>query len=264
MHPILNSWREQLPSTFVRMLAYLGGITLLSIGAAQIFQSHPAINPIKTADQPQWIEIEKPFPAFALTIPEAAGVPSHYAIMRNRDGGGRKDVLSLGEPDSAAPYLQIEVYRPGSEIRRFARPEAEIAKGAAGLGPAQLGRAEPLNSKFGSLSIVPFATTKGTPRHCLGFVRVYEDPMLQMSGWFCQGTKFGGEAFIDRATLACALDRFTLLSAGSEPKVGVLFAKAELNRTFCGQHDPILAPTPKHQLLWKAVAARATSAQGGH
>jgi hypothetical protein len=259
MHPALNSWREQLPSTFVRMLAYLGGITLLSIGAAQIFQSRPAINPISAIDRPPWIEIEKPFPAFALSIPEAAGMPSHYAIMRNRDGGGRKDVLSLGEPDGTAPYLQVEVYRPGSEIRRFARPEAEIAKGAAGLGPAQLGRGEPLNSKFGSLSIVPFAATKGTPRHCLGFVRAYENPLLQLSGWFCQG----GEDFIDRATLACALDRFTLLSSGSEPKAGALFAQAELRRSFCGQRDPILAPTPKYQLLWKAAEARAVSHRGG-
>jgi hypothetical protein len=259
MHPALNSWRDKLPATFVRMLAYLGGLTLLSVGAAQVFQSRQAIDPISAVDRPAWIEIEKPFPAFALSIPEAAGVPSHYAIMRHRDGGGRKDVLSLGEPDSAAPYLQVEVYRPGSEIRRFAPPEAEIAKSAAGLGPSQLGRAEPLNSKFGSLSIVPFAATKGTPRHCVGFVRAYEDPRVQMSGWFCQG----GEDFIDRATLICALDRFTLLSAGSEPKVGALFAQAELNRTFCGQHDPILAPTPKYQLLWKAVAARAASAHAG-
>jgi hypothetical protein len=262
MHPALNSWREQMPSAFVRMLAYLGGITLLSIGAAHIFQSRPAINRVSAADRPQWIEIEKPFPAFALSIPEAAGVPSHYAIIRHRDGNGRKDVLSLGEPDGAAPYLQVEVYRPGSEIRRFSRPEAEIAKGAAGLGPEQFGRSEPLNSKFGSLSILPFATTKGTPRHCLGFVRAYEDPLLQLSGWFCQGANSGSGDFIDRGTLACALDRLTLLSAGSEPKAGALFAQAELRRTFCGQRDPLLAPTPKYQLLWKAVEARAASRQG--
>jgi hypothetical protein len=264
MHPALHSWREQLPPTLVRTLAYLGGIALLSIGAAQIFQSQPAISPIKVVDRPQWIEIEKPFPAFALAIPEAAGAPFHYAIMRHREGGGRKDVLGLGDPDGAAPYLQVEVYRPGNEPRRFARPEAEIAKGAAGLGPAQLGRGEPLNSKFGMLSIVPFATTKGTPRHCLGFVHAYEQPLLQVSGWFCQGTKFGSEDFIDRSTLACALDRLTLLSAGSEPKVGALFAKAELNRTFCGQRDPLVAPTPKHLLLWKAAAARASVGHGGH
>jgi hypothetical protein len=54
----------------------------------------------------------------------------------------------------------------------------------------------------------------------------------------------------------CALDRLTLLSAGSEPKVGALFAEVELHRSFCGQRDPILAETPKYKLLWKALANR--------
>jgi hypothetical protein len=35
-----------------------------------------------------------------------------------------------------------------------------------------------------------------------------------------------------------------------------LFAQAELHRSFCGQHDPILASTPKYRLLWKALATR--------
>lgn len=38
MHPALYCWREQLPAAIVRMLAYLGGIALLSIAVAQIFQ----------------------------------------------------------------------------------------------------------------------------------------------------------------------------------------------------------------------------------
>jgi hypothetical protein len=252
MHPALYSWREQLPATLVRMLAYLGGLLALSIGAAQVFQSRPAMGPITASDRPQWVEIEKPFPAFALAIPEAAGVPAHYVIRLNRAGGGRKDILSLGAPDSAAPYLQVEIYRPGSEIRRFAKPAAEIAAAAAGLGPARLGRDEPLATKFGPLAIVPFDATKGRPRHCLGFVRSYDDPRLQLSGWFCQG----GADFIERSTLACAIERLTLLSAGSEPKIGALFAQAELHRSFCGQRDPILAPTPKYHLLWKALATR--------
>ena len=160
---------------------------------------------------------------------------------------------ALGEPDGVAPYLQIEIYRPGSEIRGFAAPQAEIAAAAAALGPVALRREqEALASKFGPLSIVTFETSKGTRRLCLGFVRDYDDPRLQLSGWFCQG----GADFIERPTLACALDRLTLLSAGSERKVGALFAQAELNRSFCGQRDPILAPTPKYQLLWKALATR--------
>ena len=189
MHPALYSWREQLPATLVRMLAYLGGITVLSIGAAQIFQSRPAIDAIKAADRPQWIEIEKPFPAFALC--DSRKPPARRrttAILRNRAGGGRKDILSLGEPDSAAPYLQVEIYRPGSETRHFAGPTAEIAhRGGGPRSGADVGASEPLDSKFGPLAIVPFEATQGTPRHCLGFVRAYDDPRLQLSGWFCQG-----------------------------------------------------------------------------
>jgi hypothetical protein len=252
MHPALHSWREELPATLVRLLAYLGGTAALSIAAAHVFQAPPALH-ATPVQRPEWIDIERPFPAFALSIPEAADVPSTYAIRRHAEGGGRKDVLALGEPDSAEPYLRVEIYRPGSEIRRFAGPQAEIAAAAAALGPVALRRAEEsLASKFGPLSIVAFETSKGTPRHCLAFVRSNDDPRLQLSGWFCRG----GADFIERSTLACALDRLTLLSAGSEPKVGALFAQAELNRSFCGQRDPILASTPKYKLLWKALATR--------
>ena len=92
MHPALHSWREELPSILVRLLAYLSGLLVLSVAAAQIFQSAPAIRATTDA-RPEWIEIERPFPAFALSIPEANDVPSSYAIRRHAEGGGRKDIL---------------------------------------------------------------------------------------------------------------------------------------------------------------------------
>ena len=251
MHPALHSWREELPSALVRMLAYMGGIAVLSTLAAHVFQSPPVMSPIAPSHQSEWIEIERPFPAFALSIPEAADVPANYAIRRHADDGGRKDILALGEPDGIAPYLRVEIYRPGSESRPPAALALVILEDAAPLGPVVLTRAdEPLASKFGPLSIVTFKTSKGVARNCLGFVRAYDDPRMQLSGWFCQG----GAEFIERGTLACALDRLSLLAAGSEPKIGALFAQAELNRSFCGQRNPLLAPTPKHRALWKAVA----------
>lgn len=251
MHPALHSWREELSPALVRLLAYLGGIAALSMAAAQIFQAPPAIR-ASAVPPPAWNEIGRPFPAFALSIPEAADVPSTYAIRHNVAGGGRKDILTLGESNSVEPYLQVEIYRPGSEIAHFAEPQGEIAAAAAALGPIALQRvAEPLASKFGPLTTMTFDTSKGVARHCLAFVRTYDDPRLQLSGWFCRG----GES-IRSSTLACALDRLTLLSAGSEPKVGALFARADLNRSYCGQRDPILAATPKYRLLWKALATR--------
>ena len=253
MHPALRSWRDRLSSTLVRLTAYLGGLALLSIVAAEFFRSPPVMTDIAQDDASAWTEIERPFPAFALSIPEAADAPATYAIRRHIKGGGRKDILALGEPDSAAPYLTVTIYRPGGEIDSFGDPQSVVAAGAAALGPVDLRRADPpLASKFGPLTIVAFNTSKGTPRHCLGFVRDYEDPRLQLSGWFCQG---GGD-FVERSTLACALDRLTLLAAGSEPKVGALFARAELNRSYCGQRDPILASTPRYKTLWKALPNR--------
>ena len=252
MHPALHSWREEWPAHFVRALAYVSGLVVLSIGAADLVQSPPVNSPITAVHRSDWIEVEKPIPAFVLTIPEAASQPSSYAIRRHVEGAGRKDILSLGEPDAVTPYLQVEIYRPGSEVVNFAGPAAEIAEGAAALGPVAI---TPLDSavpsKFGPLTLVSFETSIGVARQCLGFLRAYIEPRLRLSGWFCQGS-----AFVHQSTLACVLDRLTLLAAGSEPKVGALFAQAELNRSFCGQREPLLAATPKYRVLWEAMATR--------
>ncbi len=249
MHPALHSWRDELRRTLVRMLAYLGAAAVLSMTAAHLFQTAPARLALTPAPRNPWTTIRKPFPAFALSIPEAGDATARYTIRYNNEGGGRQDILSLGEPNGADPYLEVQIYRPGREISHFATADAEIADNAAALGPVKMRSETPLMTKFGPLAIIHFDSSRGTPRHCLGFVRQYDDPRLQISGRFCRGG-----AVIERATLACALDRLTLLSAGSERKIGALFARASLRRGFCGEHDPLLAPTPKYRTLWKAVA----------
>lgn len=259
MHPALHCWREELPATLVRLLAYVGGAAVLSILAARFFRAPPAVTPAPPKPTSAWVEIARPFPAFALAIPEAAGVPFHYAIRYNSLGDGRQDILSLGAPDSPAPYLHVEIYRAGHEITRFPPPAEQIADAAASLGPTELQRQPPLASKFGPLAMFRFAAKRGTPRLCLGFVRAYVHPMVQLSGWFCRGG-----TFVARATLACALDRLTLLSAGSEPKLGALFAEAQLHRSFCGERDVLMAATPKYKLLWKALADHPLPHRIGH
>ena len=251
VHPALHSWRNELPAAFVRGLAILCGLAVLSVFCAWFVQSPKPIKAITPVHEPEWTGVDRPIPAFALSIPEAAGMPASYAISRHADGGGRKDILALGDPDGVAPFLQVEIYRPGRESGSFIEPKQDIATSAEALGPIELqGAEEELPSKFGPLSIVTFDTSKGTARHCLGFVRAYDEPLLKLSGWFCQG----GAGFIDRTTLSCALDRLSLLAAGSEPKVAALFAQAELNRSFCGQRNILLAPTPKHRALWGKAA----------
>lgn len=249
MHPALHSWRDEWPAHAVRLMAYVGGLVLLSITAAEFYQSTPVKPAIAPVDRSAWITIERPFPAFALSIPEAAGQLETYAIRRHERGDGRKDILGLGDPDGVTPYLEVAIYRAGSEVARFAPPVETVVTDAALLGPANVTPVpEPLATKFGPLAIARFETSQGAQRFCLGFVRAYDDPLLQISGRFCQGG-----SFVQDSTLSCALDRLTLLYAGSEPKIGALFAQAELHRTFCGQRDPLMTPTPKYRALWKAL-----------
>jgi len=255
MHPALHSWRDDVPAQIVRLLSYVGALAILSIAAAQFFQSPPVKQSITPIDQSDWIDIERPFPAFALAIPEAGDQPARYAIRRHAEGGGRKDILSLGDTDAPTPFLQVEIYRPGSEPPIQADPAATIADSAAAMAPIDVTLEDvPLASKFGALTLVSFATSTGADRQCLGFLRRFADPRLQVSGWFCQS---GG--LVPRSMLACALDRLTLLAAGSEPKVGALFAQAERNRSFCGQREPLLAATPKYRVLWQALAMQPES-----
>jgi len=244
VQPLPTSWRDDLSGTFIRALAVFCGLAALSLLCAWVAQPAPAVTTTSPAT-PGWTQVERPYPAFALTIPEAADAPASYAIRRHAQGG-RKDILTLGEFDSIAPYLRVEVYRPGNEPVRFGDAAAEMLT-RADFTPAGLTSEMPVETKFGAVMAARFSVGS---RNCLAFVRNHDEPRLQISGWFCQN----GEA-VERSTLACALDRFTLLAAGGEPKVTALFAHAELNRTFCGQRSPLMAPTPKHRALWKALAS---------
>jgi hypothetical protein len=138
MHPALRSWRNDLPPNILRLLAYLGALALLSMASAHFSRSPKVTGATTPVHQPGWIDIERPFAAFALSIPEAADVPASYRIRRHTVGNGRKDILTLGEPDSAAPFLRVEIYRPGDEVVRFADPIEEMILSADAFGPADV------------------------------------------------------------------------------------------------------------------------------
>ena len=138
----------------------------------------------------------------------------------------------------------VEIYRPGSEIaplRRCARPRSR--------------RPPPRSDR--SRCAPPMSRWRANSARCRSLLSTPRKARLAIASASCAPTTIRGcncpagsaraaSRFIERSTLACALDRLTLLSAGSEPKVGALFAQAELNRSYCGQRDPILASTPKY------------------
>jgi hypothetical protein len=254
MHPALRNWRDELFSVLLHLTAYGGGLAAAAAFAIYIAPPPKVIAASEPIPQPEWLEVEKPYPAFALSIPEAGDAPSSYVIQRHAMGGGRKDILSLGKIDGNAPYLRVEIYRPGKEIVRFGDTGSEIAARAAKLGAAEdVSTEADLETKFGPLSLVNFSIRRDNDtRKCTGFVRAYGEPRLQIAGVFCQS----GSDFVARSMLTCALDRLTLNASGGDPKTGALFAQAELRRSFCGQRNTLMAPTPKYPVLWKALEQR--------
>lgn len=237
-------------ATMVRVLAYMGALAILAIAAASLFRSPSGIAAVQPAPRPEWITVERPHPAFDMQMPELAADGFNYAILRRSADGARKDVLSWGEPAGGGRYVLVEIYRAGAASERFIDAPSEIAARIVGFTVTDdVKSAGEIDSKFGPVSLVDFAiavpgTHNERQRRCLGFARPFVDPPLQIAGWYCSAD----EQPVHRAALACALDRLTMLSAGGDPKVGALFARAELQRTFCGERNPILAATPEREV----------------
>ena len=71
--------------------------------------------------------------------------------------------------------------------------------------------------------------TRTMRQSCLGFIKHFDEPDLRISGWSCQGDDLPAR----RAAIGCMLNRLILLTAGNEPKLAELFARAELKRGNC-------------------------------
>jgi hypothetical protein len=232
---LLRMFAREFHAVLLRVTAYGCALAAMGLVVAEVMtRGHVAA---ETADT-EWVEVNKPFPAFALAIPEFH--ESHYTIWRHANGGGRKDVMTFGDLGSARATAVVELYRAGGE------PEVGDTDVTASIGELRLSTRPALpgtiDTKFGEVAVAPFTDRAPSgARQCLRFFRAFEEPRFELSGWFCNA----GDELVDRRMIACAIDRLSLVAAGGEPKLGALFARAELKRTFCGQQSVFLAATPK-------------------
>jgi len=222
-------------ATMVRLCVYGAVLGAMGLGVAE-FASRGSVV-AEAASRPDWVEVNKPFPAFAMTIPDIEAAP-RYAIWRHASGAGRKDILTFGEPGGATAV--VEIHRPGiptqTDDEDITASISQLRLSGSRVSP------NTIDTKFGTVLVEPFIdNAPGGARRCLRFTREFDEPRLEMSGWFCNS----GQELVDRGMIACALDRLSLLAAGSEPKLATLFARAELKRSFCGQRSVFLAATPK-------------------
>jgi hypothetical protein len=174
-------------------------------------------------------------PAFAVSSFDLAEKSEAYEILRHPEGG-RKDVFHWG-PQGEKPVAELELYRPGAEFSQSFSAEAfsskalelEIAVRMNGEDGGELEAAGVVDSKFGTVTLLRLAGNKDGAKACLGFIKRFGDPALQISGWSCHGSGLAAR----RTAIGCMLNRLTLLAAGNEPKLAELFAHAELRRGSC-------------------------------
>jgi hypothetical protein len=226
IHPALTSFADECCATLARLLAYVGALALLAIVGIHLWDQLPDVT-LEPAARIGWGVATRSYPAFAISQPEFVGKTDTYEILRH-PLGGRKDIIRWAV-SGEKPTTEIEIYRPGSEL---SQAEPEIADIAARMdsGVHELEAAGVVDSKFGAVTLLRLAGRNEDASACLGFMKNLENPALRISGWTCQGDSLPAR----RAAVGCMLNRLILLTAGNEPKLAELFARAELKRGGCG------------------------------
>ncbi|TMJ01948.1 MAG: hypothetical protein E6G97_14015 [Alphaproteobacteria bacterium] len=230
---LLGMFAVELQATLARLFVYCAALGACGFGIAEFVARGSTVT---QAEPAEWLAVNRPFAAFAMAIPDFE--PPRYSIWRQASGGGRKDILTFGEPGGATAV--VEIHRPGTDAE--AGDSEDITASISELRLSAPVTPRTIDTKFGVVLVEAFTdhAPHGT-RSCLRFNRGFEEPRLELTGWFCNP----GPELVDRGMLACALDRLSLLAAGTEPKLAALFARAEIRRSFCGQNAVFVAATPK-------------------
>jgi hypothetical protein len=227
IHPALRGFADECSGVLARLIAYVGTLALIAIIGLSLWDELPLRGIGDPSARSAWSVAARWYPAFAVSQFDLPGRTEAYQILRHPDGG-RKDVFRWAAPGQM-PVAELEIYRPGGEWSRSVPPIAEIAGRLDPDGTRELQAAGVIHSKFGAVTLLGLTGRDGDARPCLGFMKGFDQPVVRISGWSCQGDTLPAR----RAAIGCILDRLILLSAGNDPKLVELFAYAELKRGSC-------------------------------
>jgi hypothetical protein len=236
IHPALTSFADECCGTLARLLAYVGTLALLAILGIHLWDQLPIGEAPDRSAKAGWSVAGRLHPAFAVSQFDLPEKTETYEILRHPEGG-RKDVFRWAARDGnqdERPIAELEIYRPGGELSQSGPAGADIAARMEPKGGRELEAAGIIGSKFGTVMLLRLAGNADDARSCLGFVKRVDEPNLQISGWSCQGNGLPAR----RAAISCILNRLILLTAGNEPKLAELFARAELKRSSCAVSAP--------------------------
>lgn len=244
-------------------LAYGSVVIMAAILVKDLLAPGPANSSVAPVPQrrPDWQEIARAQPSFALEAQSLAGLEAQFVALRHRTGGGRKDMMSFGRPDAGGPYVRVSLYRPGDE--GMAEPDAleavvELAA-RSGIHADLQATSGKVRTKFGDLPAVNMRVRgKDGWRNCVAVNGAWNDPRLGLVAWWCNPDP----AIVALGEFACFLDRIALMSAGGDDRLAEFFARAELRRNYCPGHSSFVSPTPRLTNDW--IDARQAPRLRGH
>jgi hypothetical protein len=224
----------------------MAALVLCSAVALAATKPPPIARPAALPPPPAWIDVRQPIQFFNLDTPEFPRLTLTYEARRHRTGGGRQDILTLGELDSQEPYFRLVLYRVGSEpvANRALFVDLVGTAAAAGLSVTSSLAPEDIATRFGDFETMDLdlAADRGVPTQCLGFRKAALEGSFRISGFACGTPSWP----LSRLALACLLDRLDLASAGNDWALAGFFAASELWR------DPVCAGTGLAPMLLKA------------
>lgn len=195
-----------------------------------------------------WRAVPANLTAYHLEAPELDRSALKYR-MRSPGSGGRQDVLSWHEETSDAQRpknrfsgaISIEHYPNERPSAQSLFTDAARRAAWLGLSVERMAEAFAFANKFGAVEAVETILSQGgEDRACLVFRHVADAAPVQIHGWFCGAA----QRPLDRATLACVIDRIDLLGAGGDRQLKSYFAAIERQRRACGAYPaPQSAPT---------------------
>jgi hypothetical protein len=232
IQPTLTSFADEVCATVARIFAYVGTLALFAILGIHVWNQYRLAKIAEPAIKAGWTIAGRSHPAFAVSQADQLDKSETYVILRHPEGG-RKDILrwrGAGEK----PVAELEIYRPGGELEASLPIGSDLTARMPQIDASELEAAGIIESKFGTIALLrridaKEETAKATTAACLAFFKRIEEANLQISGWSCQGANWPAR----RTAIGCMLDRLTLLTAGNEPKLAELFARAELKRDNC-------------------------------
>ncbi len=210
----------------VGALAALGlGLAVASIGGPG---PATAVAPPPAPIVSGWVDVVRPIALYGLESPDFARLETAHEARRHAPGGGRRDLLAWGRLGHTS-YLRLAFYRLGEEEAGEPSLFLEAARRAAEIGyaVAGLGKPDALATRFGAFEVADLRLERGEASFaCLAFLLRETNAVLRVSGLSCGGP----DAPLDRAALACQLDRIDLVSAGEDQALRAVFVAAERKR----------------------------------